>query len=213
MGSGEVGGFTNIAFPIVRRVFGGLIANELVSIQPMSLPSGLLFYLDYTYGSDQGPYTSGSSIYGGPAGKAIQGGALAEGGQYDLAGSGYSKVYDSTAAISFAAADGNAATRAFSVDADETVTVAVNGAAPKAAAKSGFSAKLMQFDTKALESDQALSFLLVPLSGATAAAFKDKSPELSLIKNMSLKGTIQGLTNVPASLQPGDVSQNIRRLN
>jgi hypothetical protein len=32
MSSGEVGGFTNIAFPIVRRVFGGLIANELVSI-------------------------------------------------------------------------------------------------------------------------------------------------------------------------------------
>ena len=37
MGAGDVGGFTNIAFPIVRRVFGGLIANELVSIQPMSL--------------------------------------------------------------------------------------------------------------------------------------------------------------------------------
>ena len=49
--SGDIRGFTNIAFPIVRRVFGGLVANELVSIQPMSLPSGLLFYLDYTYGS------------------------------------------------------------------------------------------------------------------------------------------------------------------
>ena len=54
MSSGEVGGFTNIAFPIVRRVFGGLVANALVSIQPMSLPSGLLFYLDYTYGTDVG---------------------------------------------------------------------------------------------------------------------------------------------------------------
>ena len=52
--SGDLQGFTNIAFPIVRRVFGGLIANELVSIQPMSLPSGLLFYLDYTYGTPQG---------------------------------------------------------------------------------------------------------------------------------------------------------------
>jgi hypothetical protein len=38
--SGDIRGFTNIAFPIVRRVFGGLVANELVSIQPMSLPSG-----------------------------------------------------------------------------------------------------------------------------------------------------------------------------
>ena len=69
--SGDLRGFTNIAFPIVRRVFGGLIANELVSIQPMSLPSGLLFYLDYTYGSVNGTtstgsgaaYTTGSSIY------------------------------------------------------------------------------------------------------------------------------------------------------
>ena len=52
--SGDLRGFTNIAFPIVRRVFGGLIANELVSIQPMSLPSGLLFYLDYTYGTRVG---------------------------------------------------------------------------------------------------------------------------------------------------------------
>ena len=91
MSSGEVGGFTNIAFPIVRRVFGGLIANELVSIQPMSLPSGLLFYLDYTYGSDSGAYKQGESIYGGPAGKAIQSGALASGGQYDLVGSGFSR--------------------------------------------------------------------------------------------------------------------------
>ena len=49
--SGQVAGFTNVAFPIVRRVFAGLVANEIVSVQPMSLPSGLLFYLDYTYGS------------------------------------------------------------------------------------------------------------------------------------------------------------------
>ena len=48
---GQIDGFTNIAFPIVRRVFGGLVANDLVSIQPMSLPSGLLFYLDYSIGS------------------------------------------------------------------------------------------------------------------------------------------------------------------
>ncbi|WP_438964674.1 hypothetical protein, partial [Winogradskyella sp.] len=93
MSQGDVGGFTNIAFPIVRRVFGGLIANELVSIQPMSLPSGLLFYLDYTYGNDQGPHVQGQSIYGGPSGKAIQGGADAVGGQYDLAGTGFSKNY------------------------------------------------------------------------------------------------------------------------
>ncbi|HIL97228.1 MAG TPA: hypothetical protein EYG51_15125, partial [Pseudomonadales bacterium] len=106
--SGDLRGFTNIAFPLVRRVFGGLVANELVSIQPMSLPSGLLFYLDYTYGTDVGgdsnettgvatqgaSYLKGQSIYNLPTGKGIQSGSLAVGGQYNLAGSGYSRAQD-----------------------------------------------------------------------------------------------------------------------
>ena len=45
-------GFASVAFPIVRRVFAGLIANELVSVQPMSLPSGLIFFLDFVYGDE-----------------------------------------------------------------------------------------------------------------------------------------------------------------
>ena len=106
--SGQVAGFTNVAFPIVRRVFAGLVANEVVSVQPMSLPSGLLFYLDYTYGSyvggdagqvvagsgastSGGPttadpgaatYARGNSLYTNPSGSAIRTqGALAAGGQ------------------------------------------------------------------------------------------------------------------------------------
>jgi hypothetical protein len=105
--SGDLRGFTNIAFPIVRRVFGGLIANELVSIQPMSLPSGLLFYLDYTFGGTLAgspnavtTYGSGSSIYNSPSGKGVQSGSLAVGGQYDLAGAGYSRVYNNASVAS-----------------------------------------------------------------------------------------------------------------
>ena len=49
MSAGDVEGFAAVAFPIVRRVFGGLIANDLVSVQPMSLPSGLLFFLDFSF--------------------------------------------------------------------------------------------------------------------------------------------------------------------
>ena len=97
-GAADIRGFTNVAFPIVRRVFGGLVANELVSIQPMSLPSGLLFYLDYTYGTEVGgstsgrkAYSSGASIYNNPSGKGVRSGSLAAGGQYDLAGVGYSR--------------------------------------------------------------------------------------------------------------------------
>ena len=105
--SGQIAGFSNVAFPIVRRVFAGLVANEVVSVQPMSLPSGLLFYLDYTYGSNVGgdaglglsnsataeTYKRGSSVYNLPTGNAIRSGSLATGGQYDLVGTGFSKVH------------------------------------------------------------------------------------------------------------------------
>jgi hypothetical protein len=40
------GRFDTVAFPIVRRVFSRLLANEIVSVQPLALPSGLLFYMD-----------------------------------------------------------------------------------------------------------------------------------------------------------------------
>tara|TARA_Y100001963_G_scaffold153986_1_gene241844 strand:+ start:10271 stop:12037 length:1767 start_codon:yes stop_codon:yes gene_type:complete len=75
MQASDVEGFAAVAFPIVRRVFGGLIANELVSVQPMSLPSGLIFFLDFTYGDTKVPYTKGNSIYGGgKVGNQITGG-------------------------------------------------------------------------------------------------------------------------------------------
>ena len=51
MGGGDVEGFAAVAFPIVRRVFGNLLAQKLVSVQPMSLPSGLIFFLDFTFAS------------------------------------------------------------------------------------------------------------------------------------------------------------------
>ena len=70
MSAGDVEGFAAVAFPIVRRVFGGLIANELVAVQPMSLPSGLIFFLDFTYSNDTGDKlyagaVGGQSVYGG----------------------------------------------------------------------------------------------------------------------------------------------------
>ena len=61
---GEVQGFAAVAFPIVRRVFGGLLANDLVSVQPMNLPSGLIFFLDFTRGDTRGPDEEGASVHG-----------------------------------------------------------------------------------------------------------------------------------------------------
>jgi hypothetical protein len=67
MAGGDVEGFAAVAFPIVRRVFGGLIANQLVSVQPMSLPSGLIFFLDFTYNDTRAGLGAGESVYGGGA--------------------------------------------------------------------------------------------------------------------------------------------------
>jgi hypothetical protein len=74
MAAGDVEGFAAVAFPLVRRVFGNLIANDLVSVQPMSLPSGLIFFLDFTVSAEVGAnrqlaqrlgYPAGSSLFGG----------------------------------------------------------------------------------------------------------------------------------------------------
>ena len=89
MQAGDVEGFASVAFPIVRRVFGGLLAQDLVSVQPMSLPSGLIFFMDFVYSPDSGMgaadgsgsvhrlgAASDTSIYGqGRVGRQILSGA------------------------------------------------------------------------------------------------------------------------------------------
>ena len=110
MAAGDVEGFAAVAFPIVRRVFGGLVANDLVSVQPMSLPSGLIFFLDFNY-SDQtgerGGLTTESIYGGGVVGQQLTGGVSditeAGGGFYNLANA-YSSPTGSSLAINAGAA-------------------------------------------------------------------------------------------------------------
>ena len=61
-GTGEQ--WAGIALPLVRKVFGQIAAKEFVSVQPMNLPSGLVFFLDFQYGTSKNPFTDGSSMYG-----------------------------------------------------------------------------------------------------------------------------------------------------
>src|SRR5690606_27557518 len=86
----DVAGFQAIALPLVRRVFGNLLAQEIVSIQPMSLPSGLVFWLDYTYGTNRAgtgtkDWVGGGSLYGDPV-SPLTGGVdyPNDGGHYNL---------------------------------------------------------------------------------------------------------------------------------
>jgi hypothetical protein len=63
--SGQSGeNWAGIALPLVRKVFGQIAAKEFVSVQPMNLPSGLVFFLDFQYGTNKNPFSSGDSMYG-----------------------------------------------------------------------------------------------------------------------------------------------------
>ena len=67
-GQGEQ--WAGIALPLVRKVFGQIAAKDFVSVQPMSLPSGLVFFLDFQYGGggaiegQAGKFVTGSDVFG-----------------------------------------------------------------------------------------------------------------------------------------------------
>jgi hypothetical protein len=63
-GTGEQ--WAGIALPLVRKVFGQIVAKDFVSVQPMSLPSGLVFFLDFQYGTDKSgsKFNVGGDVFG-----------------------------------------------------------------------------------------------------------------------------------------------------
>jgi hypothetical protein len=62
--------WAGVALPLVRKVFGEIASQNFVSVQPMNLPAGLVFYMDFQYGTTKGSRTSDaasgfqSSVYG-----------------------------------------------------------------------------------------------------------------------------------------------------
>jgi len=223
--STDIRGFTNIAFPIVRRVFGGLVANDLVSIQPMSLPSGLLFYLDYTYGNNRGgltgvngsetlgassTYSVGQSIYNNPTGKGIQSGSLGVGGQYDLVGTSYSKVH-----LSGTIAGTTAATHVLASGSYRSGTTLTEGVLTS----SGSDGRLLQFDPQVsnLIDNSSGKFFAVVLPFSSSAGFSAQT-DATMAKEFGLfvEGVLSANTDVAApgaAVQGGTGVLNVRRLN
>ena len=81
--------WAGVALPLVRKVFGQIAAKEFVSVQPMNLPSGLVFYLDFQYGTTKGGVTAGDSVYGATGGNDPFGNTNT-GGLYGAGRFGYS---------------------------------------------------------------------------------------------------------------------------
>ncbi len=221
--SGQIQGFSNIAFPIVRRVFGGLIANELVSIQPMSLPSGLIFYLDYTYGSNVGgdagtdlsntgtfeTYQRGQSIYNNPVGRGVQSGSQTAGGMYDLMGDGYSKVHSGSLTISASNASIGAWTGTADVwTANQTVSVVGQF--------TGTNARMANFDPQ-IEVDLENSILDICFVHIPVSSFQSSitTGDILAVDQIALFGFagVSGSVQWGPSYQAGTGVTNLRRLN
>ena len=172
MAAGDVEGFAAVAFPIVRRVFGGLIANDLVSVQPMSLPSGLIFFLDFVKSPDQRDDLPGrGSVYGGNVvGRQLTGGVdLSDtpvNGDATRGGLDAGGFYDFNTGYAHATGSENAA--ADQIDALVTVGGRISGdgsdtlAAFQAATADGEALrKEIDFDPDLLALDPSTSILLI----------------------------------------------------
>tara|TARA_R110000851_G_scaffold37986_7_gene97805 strand:+ start:8619 stop:10271 length:1653 start_codon:yes stop_codon:yes gene_type:complete len=92
--------WNGVALPLVRRIFGELSAKEFVSVQPMNLPSGLVFWLDFKYGSnglgDANGYkfNDGTDILGDTSSSTTP-----TGGVYGKGKSGYSAAATKSVAV------------------------------------------------------------------------------------------------------------------
>jgi len=64
--------WSGVALPLVRRVFAEIAAKDFVSVQPMNLPSGLVFYMDFKYSTARGGFQTGANTTNDPTNGAYQ---------------------------------------------------------------------------------------------------------------------------------------------
>ena len=192
--------WSGVALPLVRRVFGNIVAQELVSVQPMNLPSGLVFYLDFKYGTSAGKFTSGQSMGGktGPNSPSGSEGPYGEdSGFYGTGRYGYSQNLE-TATVGFS----NNGTQATFEEIDFNSEVSASmGSGHKFFKVTGSIASLARADKKALRS--------WGISGPATSDFKElpqfrsvSGNIVTLIVSSSEAGFVTGSYSVNYSEQP-----------
>jgi hypothetical protein len=150
-GTGTAAGseeWSGVALPLVRRIFGEIASKEFVSVQPMNLPSGLVFFLDFKYGSNVGNFQNeAGSLFGNSGSLGFGRTGEAAGGLYGNGRYGYS-INEGVATVAKSAitsASANFAEVGF--DAALSQSVADNKVIKFTIAKSAISATL---DTQAV---------------------------------------------------------------
>ena len=212
MAAGDVEGFASVAFPIVRRVFGGLLANDLVSVQPMSLPSGLIFFLDFTYTDGRHGVEAGDSIFGGGVvGNQLTGGVtdITEegGGHYNIANH-YSSPTGSVACLGDANTDpANMSDNEVSLSGSTANTLINGNTGQVLSGLSNLQKKGLRYDPDILgqaDQTQEIFQVIVKLSAANMGTLNKRA-----LGGVRIATTIAGTTDHTLNLTNG---QQIRRL-
>ena len=209
--------WSGVALPLVRRIFGEIASKEFVSVQPMNLPSGLIFYLDFKYGDSVAGRTAGganSSLFGGNGAASAAGAGfgttqVAQNGLYGDGAFGYSVNEDTdtvasgsytVAAATHAEVHYDAALSA-SVEASEIVKVTI----PKAQLSATLSGASIDYD--------ALRSFVISGSGFTAGTgvfpthFTDDSTNIYVYVSSSAASAVAGGIKVDYSVVPADYNR------
>jgi hypothetical protein len=91
--------WSGVALPLVRKIFGELAAQEFVSVQPMNLPSGLIFYLDFKYGTAQPGFGDGEQVFGVTSGSGDPTAGLYGAGRFGYSINEHTGTAQGTAAL------------------------------------------------------------------------------------------------------------------
>ena len=208
MSAGDVEGFAAVAFPIVRRVFAGLIANDLVSVQPMSLPSGLIFFLDFVFSPNLGESGSMDGRFGNEPDKSIYGtnqvGSQITGG-VDLVGSSFKEDFGGPRTVgargyAYGSPTGSSAVTASALT---LATFSLTGA-------SEANKKLIQFDPDlmALSSSGGSNWII-----QLAIPQANLSTQLDYDNLGAVSASIQALNGVMTETLAEDTTKQLRRLS
>jgi len=122
--------WAGVALPLVRKVFGSLSTKEFMSVQPMNLPSGLVFFLDFQYGTEKAKgFGPAGTVFSDPAslyGDTSTAGTDPTGGLYGAGRFAYST--QQTSSVATATVSGSATWSQVDYEADRSASISTGTA-------------------------------------------------------------------------------------
>ena len=194
--------WSGVALPLVRRVFGNIVAQELVSVQPMNLPSGLVFYLDFKYGTSAGKFSADGSIHGKTGPNSPSGSASPFGvdGLYGVGRYGYSQNLSTEASVAVAGTPSAATFKDIDFNSEDSASISNDGFVKIAFAKSS----LTNPDLKAIRS---FDITLNNTSGSILHQYtKENGANIEVIADMVASSNLIG--NASGSLTVDYIVEN-----